>query len=225
MIEIKRCKECEREYPATTEYYYKWKGYKDGLNPCCIDCYNAKQRDKRGKKPPLSEELKDGRMCKKCGKIYDLNLENFIPVNNGRGGFSARCRKCTREDARENYKKRKKHKKRQNVEGSQKTYLDTDLKTKNDKKAEAAYEKLINEPHNYGAKDDILAMKFKDGIAYKVESNSKNDGKRHNPEGVFEGKLIQETNEHITLRHLKGYSETFKKIDFITNEYTIREVI
>lgn len=45
--------ECKKEYPATTEYFYKDKTHKDGLSSsckkCCYKTVNKYQQSKRGK--------------------------------------------------------------------------------------------------------------------------------------------------------------------------------
>lgn len=47
MGEKRKCQgECGREYDATTEYFYKMKARKDGLDPMCKTCRSAAKREK-----------------------------------------------------------------------------------------------------------------------------------------------------------------------------------
>jgi hypothetical protein len=55
---LKKCKICNREYQATTEYFYKNKSSKDGLHPWCKECAINKQRNIYWSDPILGREKK-----------------------------------------------------------------------------------------------------------------------------------------------------------------------
>lgn len=52
--------------------------------------------------------------------------------------------------------------------------------------------------------------------------------RRKNDKGEYEdhlvGNLIQETKDHVTLRHKLGYCESFRKIDLLIGDYKVEEV-
>ncbi|MHA2182311.1 MAG: hypothetical protein ACXAAH_12910 [Promethearchaeota archaeon] len=43
---IKQCSRCKREFPATSNFFYKDRRVKDGLRPDCIACHRTLQRKK-----------------------------------------------------------------------------------------------------------------------------------------------------------------------------------
>lgn len=55
---MKKCKICNKEYSATTEYFYKNRSSKDGLHPYCKKCAIDKQRNIYWSDPVLGREKK-----------------------------------------------------------------------------------------------------------------------------------------------------------------------
>ena len=47
---IKQCSRCNREFPATSDYFYKDRRVRDGLRPDCIHCHRTIQRNSYIKK-------------------------------------------------------------------------------------------------------------------------------------------------------------------------------
>jgi HNH endonuclease len=41
---MKKCNDCNEQYPTTTEYFYKNKSSRDGLNPYCKECTKKRSR-------------------------------------------------------------------------------------------------------------------------------------------------------------------------------------
>lgn len=82
-----------------------------------------------------------------------------------------------------------------------------------------AYNKLINEPVVGGVRKSDIKVEM--GKSYEVERTTarifKEDWKK------YQGKVIQETKDHFTLKN-KVRSETFLKVDFLIGEYKIKEV-
>lgn len=73
---MKRCTLCGNEYPATTEYFTRDKGNKDGLRPQCKVCYRLKQKEWRHADPDRyvdyarDQYLKDPEKIKRRVKVY-----------------------------------------------------------------------------------------------------------------------------------------------------------
>ena len=81
------------------------------------------------------------------------------------------------------------------------------------------YVKIVSEPVIAGVyKSDV---KVKLGQAYEIE---RNQGTRSNAIWQkFRGEVIHETKDHFTIKN-KVRAETFLKVDFLINEYRIKEV-
>lgn len=82
---------------------------------------------------------------------------------------------------------------------------------------ERAYKRLINEPVIAGVYKKDLKVKL--GQSYRIERVKKSVRDWN----VFTGKCIHETKDHVTIKN-KTRSETFLKVDFLINEYRIKEV-
>lgn len=84
---------------------------------------------------------------------------------------------------------------------------------------ERIYQRIINEPLNYGIGKEIPKLKFKHGQVYIVKSRA--------DKGIlwtsFKGKLIFETDDFILLEG--KWKECFMKKDFLIGDYEIREVV
>ena len=120
------------------------------------------------------------------------------------------CIKCKRQYDRDYYKKNKGQKKKESNDYSFQLELD--------KKAIKGYQKLMNEPRDYGVGDKLHMLKFKTGEKYKLEYIV---DVANNITETFEGRLIGQTDLLIILRHNSGYCECFRKHDILTNEYKI----
>lgn len=96
----KRCSKCQRELPATLEYFKKATHHKDGLTSRCKDCERERlreyMREKHGHKPrPVTR--KDGlRHCSTCGQWKPETPEFWSLDKNRKGGFSSVCKECNR---------------------------------------------------------------------------------------------------------------------------------
>ena len=64
-------------------------------------------------------------------------------------------------------------------------------------------------------------VKVKPGQAYKITRNASRILKDEWNE--FTGKCIHETKDHVTIKN-KTRAETFLKVDFLINEYRIKEI-
>ena len=91
-------------------------------------------------------------------------------------------------------------------------------KKKEAKRLQIMYNKLISEPVQEGVFKNNLKVKL--GQSYEVERM----GIAHRDDWLkFRGELIQETKDHITIKN-KTRAESFLKVDFLINEYRIKEV-
>lgn len=118
---MKTCIKCKEEYPATTEYYYKAKTNKDGLNNQCKECKRkqAKKYQERKKNDPewvekrrleqrkraeVNREKNKNRVfdenqlkhCGKCKKHKPATPEYFNRDNGKSDGLHALCRECSK---------------------------------------------------------------------------------------------------------------------------------
>lgn len=89
----KICSKCKRELPSNSDYFFKRKGSKDGLQGVCKECATGS---------PFTDKLKfkteDGyRICYKCSKKYELNSDNFYKSKLSRGGFNTICKNCDKK--------------------------------------------------------------------------------------------------------------------------------
>ncbi len=81
---LKRCSQCGQEFPATTEYFTRDRGNKDGLRPWCKTCYRQKQKDWRHTDPGRYAEYqrrqyrKDPEAWKERVKIWQQSPEGLL---------------------------------------------------------------------------------------------------------------------------------------------------
>lgn len=88
-METKVCSKCKRELPKNTDYFFKRKENKDGLQGVCKECKGHFFTDK------LKYKTRDGyRICYKCDEEYELNDDNFYKSTLGRDGFRTTCKNC-----------------------------------------------------------------------------------------------------------------------------------
>ena len=82
---------------------------------------------------------------------------------------------------------------------------------------QARYNKLVSKPVIAGVYKKDLKVKL--GQLYRIERVKKSVRDWNE----FTGKCIHETKDHVTIKN-KTRAETFLKVDFLINEYRIKEV-
>jgi len=95
VIKTKRCTLCEKEFPATLEYFYEQKSCRDGLNSRCKTCSNKKLPTKT---------------CRFCKRAFPLTEKYFYKNSRNKDGFQSYCKKCHNFKNRERNKQIKKRK-------------------------------------------------------------------------------------------------------------------
>lgn len=79
----KWCVKCEKEFPATTDHFYKDRSSKDGLQYRCKGCVYK----------PKREVLPDGyRRCSDCEEVKPL--DDFVKDPKRKYGYDCRCKTC-----------------------------------------------------------------------------------------------------------------------------------
>lgn len=154
-------------------------------------------------------DITETRKCRECEKIYPLTSEYFHKHKGCKGGFNIICKTCVNERDRIKYHIQK-----------------TTGKSNEEKerKDEEAYQRLINEPVDKGIGDKVETLKFQLGREYKVIIRPSGKG-NHGEDREFQGKAIQETASHVTLKHKIGYCESFRKADLLIDDYKVKEVL
>lgn len=93
----KKCSRCQRELPATPDYFNRHKKNKDGLNGICRDCRMAQRRTgKPTGRPPIDTTDMTEKACTKCGNIYPLTSEYWNRDKRGLASFMSICKECRR---------------------------------------------------------------------------------------------------------------------------------
>lgn len=122
-MRMKKCRICEKEFPANTDYFKYKKSNKDKLSNMCIECeitfrkeYNKKYRaehleELREKdrnryipkvKEPTFEDLNPGyRKCNRCGEILPLDDEHFRASKHNSKGYNTICKACNKKREKE----------------------------------------------------------------------------------------------------------------------------
>lgn len=90
-MELKKCKDCQKELPKTTEYFNK---NGNGFHPECRDCRKTKRRKFKGEKKLQTRVIGNDKECSKCHNFLPATTEFFHKSSNGILGLSARCKKC-----------------------------------------------------------------------------------------------------------------------------------
>lgn len=99
-MNIKICTKCDRELPATSEYFFKDKQKKDGLRPSCRECNGSKFIKK--------EAVLDGyKKCTKCNKILPATIDFFHQEKTSNDGLRPDCKKCRSNSVKNWYKDNK----------------------------------------------------------------------------------------------------------------------
>ena len=156
--------------------------------------------------------------CILCGEEFPLTSEFFCVNKAYKTGLTNRCRPCQNAYDREKYAKRK-------AEGRGRKYTPDPkyaklLEGKYDRDEEA-YEKLLNEPKDFGIGDKLDTLKFQIGKKYKIERRK---NKENDYENLGAWTMVQECKDHITLRHKRGYCESFRKYSILCGDYKVKEV-
>jgi len=55
---MKTCTKCRKEYPATSDYFYRDSHTQDGLKPSCKDCNKLQKNNKRKKEGKKQDKTK-----------------------------------------------------------------------------------------------------------------------------------------------------------------------
>lgn len=89
-MEIKICSKCKRELPANSDYFFKRKENKDGLQGVCKECKSGHSFTDK-----IKYKTEEGfRICLKCDIKYELNSDNFYASNLNKDGFRTTCKVC-----------------------------------------------------------------------------------------------------------------------------------
>lgn len=75
MSQIKTCRKCGKELPATLEFFYKNAGGKFGLTPRCKPCVNADNAESHSKRLAADPEKIRALANARSKKSYQNNLE------------------------------------------------------------------------------------------------------------------------------------------------------
>jgi hypothetical protein len=89
------CTKCGVSKKLDNANFFKLKGGFQGFHPCCKECYNAAERERRKNGAQCRKAvIVDGnkKKCSKCG-VFKVNDENNFYKK--RKGFLAKCKECT----------------------------------------------------------------------------------------------------------------------------------
>ncbi len=103
----KKCKDCEKPFPATRKYFYFAKSNGDGLSNQCIVCKLAADKERRRKQSERPAVGAGMQRCNKCGKDKPATLAHFPPAKRSKTGRALTCRHCKCERTRETYQEKK----------------------------------------------------------------------------------------------------------------------
>jgi hypothetical protein len=94
-MDTKICNMCGRSLPATKEYFFGKKAYKDGMEVSCKEC--------RGRHfTEINLMPKEGfKICMRCKS--ELSLNNFYKDNSKEDGLNIYCKECIREKSAKRY--------------------------------------------------------------------------------------------------------------------------
>jgi hypothetical protein len=92
IIKTKVCKQCERDFPLNTDYYFKKCDTKDGFSRKCKECQGTKFTNK------LTHIPKDGyKFCIKCDRELLVDIKYFPPDKTCPDGLRNVCRECGKD--------------------------------------------------------------------------------------------------------------------------------
>ena len=86
----RKCNKCNQTFPATEEFFYKKNGCRHGLNPRCITCHLAVNKDYYHSLPQ-EEKSRRGKRNNLKHK-YDITPEQWDEMFEAQGGACAICK-------------------------------------------------------------------------------------------------------------------------------------
>lgn len=87
MGKTKICNRCNKELPATPEYFWRDRTKKDGLHTICKECKKPK--------PKKEEVVKEGyKICNRCGRELQATNKYFWKDSSKKDGLQTICREC-----------------------------------------------------------------------------------------------------------------------------------
>lgn len=93
------CKTCQKEYPLTSEYFYRGHKSVGGFIRHCKDCQSKKLGYKRRK---ITGRLENGtRRCYVCKQVFPATNEHFSPNKGTLDGMQSYCKSCAAQMQRE----------------------------------------------------------------------------------------------------------------------------
>lgn len=118
---MKTCSVCKKEYPLTSEYFYKSSNSKCGFKSRCKKCaseidrkykkdYYQKNKEKINKKR-MEKYYKENpkviipegyKKCSKCKEIKPKNEEYFNHLSSSKDGFKHQCKVCRKKEYQDN---------------------------------------------------------------------------------------------------------------------------
>lgn len=119
----KICSKCNKEYPATTEYFYRNRNYPDNLSKSCIQCdlermritrYNKnKEKYKQQAETKTKLKSKGTKICSKCGTELPATTEYFYCNSKSEDGLRCECKVCQQNQYAKYYKEKHKEEQKQ----------------------------------------------------------------------------------------------------------------
>src|SRR5262245_53192313 len=85
MNELRTCRQCGRELPATTDFFWIKRTKTDWLNVRCRECCGSKFND------PVPEGMK---RCSKCKRNLPADRTHFYASKYHPNGFKSGCKEC-----------------------------------------------------------------------------------------------------------------------------------
>jgi len=89
MEDLKKCSQCDKELPKTSEYFYRCKRTHDGFYTICKQCFKTGYRKEK-------KIAKDGfKICSNCDKELPATNEFYHNDKIGRLGLRSWCKECS----------------------------------------------------------------------------------------------------------------------------------
>lgn len=204
---MKICSKCGKEYPATTEYFYKNSYYPDGLAKSCKQCdllrmkiaRDSKNKEKYEKQAKIKAELKQKgtRICTKCGKELPATPEYFYRDARNEDGLRCECKQCQQALYAVYYENKNKEEK------EQKQKIEQDLKQRGKKICSLCKQELDANLDNF-----YISKTSKDGLSTWCKSCNKQHGIKYRNEHYDEyikksrirNKQLQQNSEYTAKR-------------------------
>ena len=171
-METKICTKCNKEYPATNEYFFKNRYYPDGLARSCKQCdsnrakivRDIKNKEKYESQAKLKTELKQRgtKICTKCSKELPANPEYFYRDARSEDGLRCECKICQQAQYAIYYENKHREEK------EQKQKIENDLKLRNKRICTKCGKELDSTSDNF-----YIMKDRKDGLSFWCKSCSK----------------------------------------------------